>query len=293
VVCGLLALTTSCTRSDNSYRATGTAGTIPVFTGPSSIGDSVATIVGGAYLGAPRISVNGVAPTGPGDIEVTTVNGVALTSASGGSAISVVETLGAAAVNLSTVGGGTTDWYTPDPGAPRESCSSPNGSKVSGHKGIACQGGVYAILTPGAESQSAGNDPACSICLTWNAGDGGNLYAPPALTTTNYVVFNYSPNPTGDYGVQMVIPALTTQQVARTYMVMANVVGSLCTATLTDGSGVTASTSPVTGASVQRTDTWTFHARKSNEFLVVYCHVVATSGGSSAVAFLGVALGST
>lgn len=55
----------------------GTTGTIPVFTGPSSVGDGLMTQVGGTYVRGPQMSLNGVAPSGPGDLEVTTINGVA------------------------------------------------------------------------------------------------------------------------------------------------------------------------------------------------------------------------
>jgi hypothetical protein len=71
-------LTVHCDTSDRTadHHITGTTNTIPVFINPSSIGDSLLTQVGGVYLHGPQFSLNSSTPTGPGDLEVTTINGL-------------------------------------------------------------------------------------------------------------------------------------------------------------------------------------------------------------------------
>ncbi len=265
--------------------------------GPASTGTvDIATLkIGG-------VTAIGPSHTGTVDIGTLKIAGVTAIGPSGfvydtssTAVLSVSQALGSNTVNLSTVGSGSTDWIAPNLNATLNTCDKDIQTKISGHHSLACIGGVYPVYVyapgGGGPTLGHGNSGGCTIGVTWNQADTSSALIAPTSTTCNYNNIGYSPV-AGDYGYQFVIPATTSQQVARIYTSWFASTGQKCDGSLTDGSGLTASTptqNPA-GGGEYHSDTWTFRATKPNTFLVVYCHMGTPTGAGGSTAWLGVAV---
>jgi hypothetical protein len=230
-------------------------------------------------------SFNGTPPTAPGDIEVTTINGLVQPTAAGWVTVSQIS--GTSGIldtsNLSTVG--STDWIAAG-NVNEGSCGESSPQKISGGKTLGCQnGGIYpwyAANTP--QAQSTGTCTSCSFLLTFDNADSTS--ALPSSTNPPYRFIQFATGSTADFGWVFNAPALTTTQVLRVWWLANNITAAHCVGVLSDGSGTATSPNVSSGgtASAFIKDTWTFKAATVGARLTVVCHTGTTTTGGPPVA---------
>jgi hypothetical protein len=260
-------------RDEQHFEIHGTVGKIPVFTGPSSIGDSATSEVAGALnLGIAGLRYNGPLAIGPASGSPSLLSG---TTAS----IAVVQTThttltGWVSVNLTGVPG-IIDWAAADNSGAVPACSNANQpSKVDGAHALAC--GVRDVVQPSVDVtvQNGNCGGTCTYQITWTATDASTTYVSGNNGYHGVHSYNVSTN---RYGMAFTATAGPSQLVLRQYLGAFAGFSVICTGTLTDSYGVarssaaTPSFNTATGSDTYFVNVWTYTGVQVGDQLRVVC----------------------